>query len=122
MTISSMHVWESSCVRSHDVPSGFYRLQEETKNYFGHLEGIRKYSGEETFPTAHWAVVHTFFPQQEIQKVVGVGHSDFSFHLRPSEGGVDVAGAALLFSLPQLWEPTPHFSKREEEKIRNKIM
>lgn len=56
--------------------------------------------------------------------MVGVGHSDFSFHLRPSEGGVDVSRAALLFSLPQLWEPTPHFSEREDENIRKlcKIM
>lgn len=64
-------------------------------------------------------VIHTFFPQQEIQEVVGVGHTDFSLHLRPSKGGVDIAWASPFFCLPQLRKPTPHISvieARGEEK------
>lgn len=54
--------------------------------------------------------IHTFFPQEKIQEVVRVGHSHFGLHLRPSQCGVDVAGALRLFGFTQLREPAPHIS------------
>lgn len=46
--------------------------------------------------------------------MVGVGHSNFGLNLRSSESGVDVARAVPVFRLPQLREPTPHFSRSGE--------
>lgn len=62
-------------------------------------------------------LIRTFFPQQEIQEVVGVGHTHFSLHLRPSQGRVDIARALPLFRLPQLRKPTPHISVIEERRF-----
>lgn len=95
------------------------RLSGRTKP-LGHKRGFLQYellTGEQWFLTTRPDCVHTFFPQQEIQKVVGVGHSNFSLHLRPSEGRIDVARTTPLLDLPQLWEPTPHFSGRKEKNI-----
>lgn len=63
-------------------------------------------------------LIHTFFPQQEVQEVVGVGHAHFSLHLRPSKGGVDIAWASPLFRLPQLRKPTPHVSVIERRRLK----
>lgn len=52
----------------------------------------------------------TFFSQQEVQEVVGVGHAHFRLHLRASQGGVDVPGTLALLSLPQLGEPAAHLT------------
>lgn len=62
-------------------------------------------------------LIHTFFSQQEIQEVVGVGHTHFSLHLRPSQGGVDVSWALPVFHFPQLRKPTPHLSVAEERRF-----
>lgn len=63
-----------------------------------------------------YSFIQTFFPQQEIQEVVGVGHAHFSLHLRPTKGGVDIARASPLFCPPQLRKPTPHVSVTEEKR------
>lgn len=100
MTVSSVRVRGWVQVRSHEV-----HLSPCTKDIYSFIQ--------------------TFFPQQEIQEVVGVGHAHFSLHLRPTKGGVDVAWASPLFCPPQLRKPTPHVSvteeRRQEEKKRREM-
>lgn len=91
MTVSSVRVRGWVQVRSHEV-----HLSPCTKDIYSFIQ--------------------TFFPQQEIQEVVGVGHAHFSLHLRPTKGGVDVAWASPLFCPPQLRKPTPHVSVTEERR------
>lgn len=95
MTVSSVRVWGWVQVRSHEV-----HLSPCTKDIYSFIQ--------------------TFFPQQEIQEVVGVGHAHFSLHLRPTKGGVDVAWASPLFCPPQLRKPTPHVSVTEERRQEEK--
>lgn len=52
----------------------------------------------------------TFFPQQEVQEVVGVDHAHFGLYLRTPQGGVDVPGTLALLSLPQLGEAAAHLT------------
>lgn len=91
MTVSSVRVRGWVQVRSHEV-----HLSPCTKDIYSFIQ--------------------TFFPQQEIQEVVGVGHAHFSLHLRPTKGGVDVAWASPLFCPPQLRKPTPHVSVTEKKR------
>ena len=72
--------------------------------------------------------IHTFFPQQKIQEMVGVSHAHFSLYLGSPQGGVDISWALSLLCLPQFREPTPHvpvegeIKEREEEKVKPKRM
>lgn len=112
MTISSMHAWEKSSHMMHVSLSFMGSAQALNKNTANKWSYV-KYSD---FFLTWLTELHTFFPQQEIQEVVGVGHPNFCLHLRPSEGGVNVARATPLFCLSQLREPTPHISVRRDMK------
>lgn len=98
-----------------EITQGQLELSRRTKKTPVHINGDMFLSVKQRWLTGRGAALHTFFSQQEIQEVVGVGHSYFGLHLRTSEGGVDVSWAVPLFGLAQLWEPTPHISVWGEE-------
>lgn len=98
-----------------EITQGQLELSRRTKKTPVHINEDIFLSPKQRWLTGRGAALHTFFSQQEIQEVVGVGHSYFGLHLRTSEGGVDISWAVPLFGLAQLWESTPHISVWGEE-------